>query len=62
MIARVRTARVALERADAAFSEVSDRGERLAAEGQRASADEELRRAEAMLLREVLARASKLGA
>jgi hypothetical protein len=61
MIARVRAARVALERADAAFADVSDRGERLAAEAERASADEETRRAEAMLLREVLALASKQG-
>ena len=61
MIARVRSARTALERADAAFDDVRDRGERLAAEGERASADEEMRRAEAMLLREVLARASRQG-
>jgi len=62
MISRVREARSAVEEALAAFDDVQDRGHQNAAERTHKAAEEERARAEAMLLREVLARASKVGA
>jgi hypothetical protein len=61
MIRRVRTAKAAIESADAEIATANDRGERLAAEGHAEEAREELERAREMLVREVLARASRLG-
>ncbi len=62
VVSRVRAARRALVDAEGAFHQVRDRGERLEAEGRHAAAAEEVARAEAMLVREVLALASKQGA
>jgi hypothetical protein len=61
MIRRVRRASQAITEADAQIAQANDRGERLAAEGDRASAERELLDAQLAIVRLVLALASKHG-